>query len=100
MSGKEQGVSKTVNEAAIKTTEIVKEGISPTELRFLHKCDTCDCEFKFCLEAVSVTRYGNAPTEYLVNCPFCHSSRAAQASLGKYTALLKLRERYIPESDY
>lgn len=76
-------------------TEVVKKGIDGKDLKFSQKCKVCDCEFKYCLDAVQVTRYGQNPREVYVRCPSCTTS--CPVDVGQYTPIVLV---YTPESDF
>jgi hypothetical protein len=78
--------------------ELVKKGLDTKEIKFACTCKLCDCEFKYCLDAVKVTRYGQTQREIYVHCPGCRQQ--CPVDVGKYTPLLIQREVYTPESDY
>lgn len=86
-----------MSEKKTKLVEITNLGVDCTEMKFTHKCTVCDCEYKFCLDAVNVTRYGGEKTKMWILCPRC--SESSTVDVGKYEPLLKKRENYTPERD-
>lgn len=78
--------------------EVVKKGVDTKEVKFIAKCSICECEFKYCLEAVKVVRYGDNNPELYLNCPECH--QVCNVDVGKYQRLLLTRVVIKHESDF
>lgn len=100
-SEQESKESKIIDQTKIPykdLVEVIKTGIDQTAKKFRTICSTCNCEFKYCLNAISVSQYGSRPIEYALYCPECSTRLLIDCS--KYQDLLKKRLDYTPESDF
>lgn len=79
-----------------KQIEIIKYGVDCKEMRFTHTCAICECEYKFCLDAVIVTRFGTEKTKFTISCPRCKNY--CNVVVGKFESLLKKREKFTEDN--
>lgn len=84
-----------------KNAVVVKPGLDFDACNLDNKCSVCECEYKFALNSVEVTRSSNDPAKHVIHCPWCKEANdVPDVYVKKYRPILIRRERHFPSTDF